>query len=39
MNTFIHQNGKLTDRDNYNRLRTYYILHTTVSVKRIKGKK
>jgi len=25
MNTFIHQNGRLTDRDNiYNRLKTYY---------------
>jgi len=25
MNTFIHQNGRLTDRDNiYNRLETYY---------------
>jgi len=26
MNTFIHQNGRLTDRDNiYNRLKTYYM--------------
>jgi len=26
LNTFIHQNGRLTDRDNiYNRLKTYYM--------------
>jgi len=26
MNMFIHQNGRLTDRDNiYNRLRTHYM--------------